>query len=283
MQGYLSNIMTAADAPHREPEEVFLPLSDRRYAEFYTIEMTQHTEDIQFYLKHSAKGEQILELGCGTGRIARALSNDHRTLLGLDLSFSMLQQLSQTPHNPLACVCMDMTTMAFRKKFDRILIPHNTLNLLRDNQLISRCLQQSAALLKPAGSLLLQLHIPNKELIAAGNKKIFQFKVLKLSNPQGKLIKETLLSFCKTTQEILLEERYRLRRPGRHCQRKDFKKTLRLAGFSLEQWLEILKTNGFSRLSVYGGDTTSPYQNGIDSKVFILARPAAKEKNKEKR
>lgn len=275
-----SAFMTTSDTPHIEPEEIFLPLSDRRYAEFYAIEMDSHTEDIQFYQHHCRQGTRILELGCGTGRIAKALLGENRFVLGLDLSLAMLQQLSKEKHSPLSCVCMDMTAMAFRDNFDHIIIPHNTLNLLGDVNSIAKCLQQSAALLSPAGSLLLQLHIPVKQLLTAGNKKIFQFQLFDLPNNSGKLIKETLRSFCPKAKAIHLEERYRLRQTGTLSQRKDFKHSLSLASFSIEQWCQLLMKNGFSKLSLFGSDGSTPFQFGEDSKVFIRAKPASKEQKR---
>ncbi len=274
-----STLMTASDTPHMEPEEIFLPLSDRRYAEFYAIEMASHTEDVQFYQHHCRQGARILELGCGTGRIAKALLGDNRFVLGLDLSLPMLQQLSKGGPSPLSCVCMDMTAMAFRGNFDHIIIPHNTLNLLRDIHSIARCLQQSATLLSSAGSLLLQLHIPDKQLLAAGDRKIFQFQIFDLPNTHGKLIKETLRSFCHGTKEIHLEERYRLRQTGDISQRKDFKHSLRLAGFSMEQWCQLLRENSFTELSLFNADGSTPFQFDENSKVFIRARLPSKEQN----
>jgi SAM-dependent methyltransferase len=264
--------MISQPTPHKEPEELFQALSQTRYAEFYALEMDTHNKDIAFYHHHCKKKSRILELGCGTGRISRALSGDKRFLLGLDLSLPMLQQCARAPQTSFPCVCMDMTAMAFRKDFDHILIPHNTLNLLRSDTLIAACLQQSAALLNKHGSLLLQIHIPDRELIAAANKRIFQFQMFDLPGRQGKLIKETLRSYSKKTAEIHLEERYRLRPVPAPKIRQDFRQNLILAGFSLDKWIRLFKDNGFPHLSLFGTNAMRSFKPGHDSSMFVCAK-----------
>ena len=118
---------------HKEPEEIFLPLSSDRYAEFYGIEMDDFAKDIVFYRKYATKSSRILELGCGTGRISRALAANGHSVIGLDISLSMLKRAGATHHekNSPSYVCMDMSRMVLQQKFDHILIPYNSLNLLK--------------------------------------------------------------------------------------------------------------------------------------------------------
>ena len=259
---------------HKEPEEIFLPLDDGRYADFYAIEMDDFVQDIQFYKEHSSKGSKVLELGCGTGRISRVLASYGRSVVGLDLSFSMLKKATDFPGNSPLSVCMDMTNMAFRRKFDHILIPYNSLNLLRDKTSIAKCLQQTHELLEPNGTLLLQLYIPDQQLLQLNGQRLFQFQIFSLGNNRGKLIKETLRSYLPEKNVILLEERYRVRPEQKNAVREDLCHTLHLAGFPLEKWLEILKTNGFRTCSLYGHYDSRPFQPQTDSLLLIQAYPS---------
>jgi ubiquinone/menaquinone biosynthesis C-methylase UbiE len=258
---------------HKEPEEIFLPLSSEQYTDFYSIEMNDFVQDVRFYKEHITNDSQILELGCGTGRISRALANYGHSVVGLDLSFSMLRKAIVCETNSSMYVCMDMTRMVFRQKFDHVLIPYNSLNLLRDKASIARCLQQSHELLKPEGTLLLQLYIPNQQLLQHKEKKLFQFQIFPLDNNGGKLIKETLRCYQAETEEIRLEERYRIRPTQGNGAREDYAHVLHLAGFSLGQWVSILQTNGFNTLSLSGDYDSRPYQPQNDSLLLIQARP----------
>ena len=135
--------------------------------------------------------------------------------------------------------------MAFRAGFDHILIPYNTLNLLRDERLIARCLYQAGTLLKPQGSLLFQLYIPDPETRASQGKKTFQFQSFSLPEKKGQIIKETLRSFNATSEMIRLEERYRVRPAGQPANKEDLSHVLYLAGFSTEKWANLFSKAGF--------------------------------------
>jgi len=258
---------------HKEPDEIFLPLSALRYAEFYSMEMDSFTEDIQFYKTHCRDASSILELGCGTGRISRALVKPGCRVTGIDLSLDMLKQAREHSLDPPSYICMDMSAMAFRDNFDHILIPYNTLNLLKDISLITKCLQQTHHHLKSSGSLLLQLHIPDGEIIELNGQKRFQFQILPLKHRPGKLIKETLRSYNSTTQELRLEERYRVR-PTNDTAREDYSHTLHLAGFSVSQWLTILGQCGFQSCALFGDFKSRPFNSDNDSTLLIQAFPS---------
>lgn len=256
---------------HKEPEEIFLPLGEERYAEFYSIEMNDFIEDIIFYLSHCTKGSHVLELGCGTGRISEALASSGCRVTSIDLSRYMLTH-SQRPNNSNpSYVCMDMTRMAFRIRFDHILIPYNTLNLLRDESAIHSCLRQAHELLKPEGSLLLQLFIPSRQLIELNGHRLFQFQVFPLEETKGQLIKETLRCFLPEKKEIRLEERYRFRSLQQRALKEDFSHTLHLAGFPRQQWLNLLEKAGFHNLTLYDNYNSNPSQSDNNSLLLIKA------------
>jgi len=235
--------------------------------------MEDYVQDIQFYQDHCKNGSRILELGCGTGRISRALSSSGCSVTGLDISLFMLTQACQQGCNPPWYVCMDMTKMAFHMLFDHILIPYNTLNLLNEISAISRCLQQANTYLEPGGSLLLQLYIPDKQLTQLNGGKLFQFQTFSLAKPtKGMLIKETLRSYHSRQQEIRLEERYRVRPEGNISGKEDLSHILHLAAFSVQQWLDLLQKNGFHKLSLFGDYNSRPFLAGQDSMLLIKAQ-----------
>ena len=258
---------------HQEPEEIFLSLTSRQYAQFYCLEMKSFVQDLQFYQNHCEKGSRILELGCGTGRISQVLSSSGCSVVGLDISFFMLQRAIKKNVSLPFYICMDMTKMAFKIRFDHILIPYNTLNLLRRPSAINHCLRQVKRYLKHNGSLLLQLYIPDKQLVKLNGGKLFQFQTFPLpGKTRGKLIKETLRSYCSEKQEIILEERYRVRPENDPDGKKDLSHTICLAAFSTSHWLELLKNNGFQKLTLFGDYDSRSFTADDDSVLLIKAK-----------
>ncbi len=264
--------MTHSFNSHKEPEEIFLPIDTELYARFYSIEMDHFTQDIQFYQENCQDSTLLLELGCGTGRISHALGSKGFTVIGLDLSLDMLRRAHEQHGHTASWVCMDMTEMAFCSRFDHILLPYNTLNLLHDRRVIGKCLRRCHDHLKEDGFLLAQIHIPDSRLSDSRGEKLFQFQIFPMADG-GKLIKETLRSHDPGSQEIILEERYRPRPAVQGGSRDNFHHTLRLAGFSLQQWLQIFNENGFPAISLHGDYNSRPFNEKTDTTLLLKASP----------
>src|SRR2546425_335524 len=68
----------------------------QQLAHFYDLEYGSYTDDINFYVQHAQamdpnKKLPVLELGCGTGRIAIALAQSGIQVTALDTSDAMLE------------------------------------------------------------------------------------------------------------------------------------------------------------------------------------------------
>lgn len=63
-----------------------------RFAEFYDLEYDQHRDDLELYRHFAVEANgPVLELGCGSGRVLRALENLGLPLTGVDSSQAMLR------------------------------------------------------------------------------------------------------------------------------------------------------------------------------------------------
>ncbi|MDD3814987.1 MAG: methyltransferase domain-containing protein [Desulfocapsaceae bacterium] len=254
---------------HKEPDEVFLPLSSERYCQFYDMEMTDFHADLPFYLERIKGPDTVLELGCGTGRLCRQLAASGADITAIDLSLSMLHlaKLKAAATN-ISYVCMDMTELALSRKFDTVIIPYHTLNLLVTADKIIKCLKQIRTVLKKDGRLLLQLFIPDQTIMDLGTKKLFQFQILEQAGG-GKIIKETRRSY--TREQLTLEERYRVRPLQAGATNEDLSHTLYLAAFPEEKWQALLRDSGFTIHQQFSGYKFAPFKPGNSSCLFIEA------------
>ena len=69
--------ITLYDSYDAEPEDVFEALPERLYRQFYDLEMVQTCEDSRHWDRTLPSGN-ILELGCGSGRVTRSLARPDR-------------------------------------------------------------------------------------------------------------------------------------------------------------------------------------------------------------
>lgn len=253
---------------HKEPEEVFLPLNSERYCQFYDMEMADFHDDFTFYQERIKIPGSVLELGCGSGRLCRQLAATGADITGIDLSLSMLRLAGLQSRPNISYVCMDMTALALSMQFDTVIIPYHTLNLLVTADKIKKCLEQIRTVLKQDGRLLLQLFIPDQTILALGTKKLFQFQVF--DQPGGdKVIKEIRRGYAD--EQLILEERYRVR-PGQVGQaNEDLNHTLHLAAFTVEKWQALLHDSGFRIRQQFSGYALGHFTPGSNTCLFIEA------------
>lgn len=251
-----------------EPEDQFIPLPEQLSCSFYDLEMEDYSEDIIFFRTLLPRKASILELGCGSGRVARALSSSERVITGIDISYSMLEKAQQHSCQTTRFVAMNMTNISFTCLFDAILIPYNSLNLLISKENIIKCLVGCRKHLLPGKQLIAQIFIPTQKFIRE-NKKTFQFQVFDTTNGD-RLIKEILKVYHPDSQTISVEERYRFRPKNYSSKRADYNSCFSVAAYSRTTWQEMFKAHGFQIESCYEDFNKTPIGNSNSSSLVIV-------------
>ncbi len=102
----------------------------------YHIHHQSYQEDLPFWLDLTKGGDSVLELGCGTGRVAIPLGEADRKVWGLDHDPEMLDiarfELGKRPRvvqERVHFLSMDMTSFHLDRTFDVVLSPCNTYSL----------------------------------------------------------------------------------------------------------------------------------------------------------
>lgn len=111
---------------------------------------------------------RVLELGVGTGRLAVPLAAAGIEVTGVDASAAMLAALAAKPggavvrpvQGDMADLPTDHPALA-DGPFHVVLIAYNTLFNLVDDGAQQRCLAQAAALVHPAGSVVVEAFVPD--------------------------------------------------------------------------------------------------------------------------
>ena len=107
------------------------------------------TDDIKFYIDYAKKPgvKNILELGCGTGRVAIPLAKEGFNVTGLDLSKEMLDvfrqkldNLDDNVKNKVELIHESMAYFDLNKKFDLIVAPFRAFQCLTDDKDIENSL-----------------------------------------------------------------------------------------------------------------------------------------------
>lgn len=114
--------------------------------------------DVAFYINATRGARDVLELGCGYGRILIELIRAGRHVTGLDIDPGMLalvrtagESLTAEQHARIALAQGDMRDFELKAQFDRVIIPYNGLYCLLSEAAVVDCLRRAAAHLRTTG------------------------------------------------------------------------------------------------------------------------------------
>lgn len=134
-----------------------VPPAERLRAKLYAATHRGNPHDVDFYVHEAIGAAEVLELGCGTGRVLRALAAAGARVTGLDSDVAMLAEAeaSLTPGlAPLVeLVHGDMRRFDLGRRFDRVFIPYNAVFALPTDEAAARCFELVRRHLAPGGRL----------------------------------------------------------------------------------------------------------------------------------
>lgn len=143
--------------------------ADQFYAQTYDDSVPDWPCEIDFYRALAAKVKShrgtVLEIACGTGRVAIRLAQDGVNVVGLDLSPQMIEVVRQKSAGSanVRWVEGDMRSFQLEETFDLALIPGHAfqnLNLPQDQVACLECIRRH---LNPGGVLVVHLDHMNVE------------------------------------------------------------------------------------------------------------------------
>jgi SAM-dependent methyltransferase len=140
--------------------------------------------DVAFYLQYlQSSAQQVLEIGCGTGRVAIALAARGHFVIGIDKSEPMLRRarmkcrkLPLTELSNVQFLQHDMVTFDLGMQFQLIIVPYYTFNHLKGRSLRARSLATMARHLLPGGRAIIHVASPEKlQESRTTQKHVFHF------------------------------------------------------------------------------------------------------------
>ena len=128
--------------------------------------------DIPFYLEYAAKYPgNILELACGTGRVALTLAENGCKIYGIDLSESMLEQFKlklkdrpRTVRDNIRLVKDDMSDFQLDQDFSLIIVPFRAFQSLPTEESQRSCLKCVHKHLRIDGVFIINVFRPYKTM-----------------------------------------------------------------------------------------------------------------------
>lgn len=152
------------------------PRSFLNDGEHYDACHASRHDDLLFWIKMASSAKSVLELACGTGRIAIPLAVKGAQVTGLDNSQSMLDQGKRNARGAgveIDFVLGDMRSFDLgRDDYDLVVLAFNGLNQLLTLEDALSCLRCARKHLAPNGRLVIDTFLPTPERLVAEDLQI---------------------------------------------------------------------------------------------------------------
>jgi SAM-dependent methyltransferase len=197
MRKLIGDALTESPAENRPPKKSWTS----GFAAFYEALTGDFRGDVPMYLEMAKRHEgPILELACGTGRVAIPLAEAGSTVVGLDSDPEMLA-LAESKSRMLdlrrriSFVEAEMESFKMKQKFPLIIAGANSLIHLLTSEKLEKCLVRCREQLDKDGTLYIAFE-PSPYLAAAGKYRVDRERPRQVFNRE---IGETLLYRGTTT------------------------------------------------------------------------------------
>lgn len=223
--------------------------------------LTEGDAELAFWRRACGAGRSVLELGCGTGRVAIPLAAAGLEVTGLDAAAPMLGRgrvAAAAAGVPVRFVAGNMAAFDLGARFDAVLVALNSLLLLHSREALEGCLAAVRAHLSPGGVLALSVLSPDPRTLARPRTHRLPLVATPIYDPEAArtLIVEESLAYDHATQ------RTRGRLHFSYPSARDFfvgDADLRIL-WPLEL-RALLHYNGFEVLSLTGDYDGTPYES----------------------
>ncbi|MCY4577678.1 MAG: class I SAM-dependent methyltransferase [Chloroflexi bacterium] len=157
----------------------FSPYDD--WADTYDAVFSYVMEDIPFYVDEAKKAEGlILELGCGTGRVAIPMALNGARVIGIDSSAAMLERAREkayeTDASNLTLVQADIRDFELEEKFSLVVIPFRGFLSLLSVEDELRTLSNIKRHLEPGGKVALDIFVPDINMLVQEGDVPYHFQ-----------------------------------------------------------------------------------------------------------
>ena len=134
----------------------------------HDMALNMRFDDVGFYVDRVAGKGSVLEVGCGTGRIAIPVSKVCKEFVGVDLSLPMLngfqQKILESESKNIQLAMMDARCLAFKQKFDYVFFGFSGINYLTQPDDVILFIQSLKSILATNGRVLLDTFVPKSIL-----------------------------------------------------------------------------------------------------------------------
>jgi SAM-dependent methyltransferase len=238
------------------------------------IPMYNSRADVNFYVELCREMGEVLELGCGTGRVLVAAAEAGCAVTGLDNSEHMLarcraktDRLCKLVRDRVTLVQADMTDFQLARTFKLAIVPFRPIqHLATTGEQLSflRCVHQH---LQPGGRLVFDVFNPNLALLAAPINPDEIEDTSEFTLPDGRRLRRSFQMLQKRYADQCTDCELIYHLDGRRIVQ-----ALTMRYFFRFELEHLLARAGFEVTALYGGFDATPFADNSPEMIFVAVR-----------
>ena len=245
-------------------------------APFYDVDLEGYDEDVALYERLADAGwSTVLELGCGTGRVAVALARAGLTVTGIDVSAAMLAVARERTAGAagVALLEADMCTLDLGERFDAVIVPLGGLQHLASLDALVAAMAAIARHLAPDGLAVIDVEAPHADDFTPGPQPLTEHWTRPWAAGGGALVTKLVAVDARPSEGVRdVTWHFDVQAPEGGLRRVTQQFTLRtLTPGELELAARIA---GLSVTGTFGTYDLDPFQDG-DARLIMTLEHAA--------
>lgn len=251
-----------------------------RDAVLYDYEYRRRRDDVRFYVwlaRHL--GSPVLDLGCGTGRVAAPMVRVGLDVLGLDLSAPMLaraqQRVRRVRRGRLRLVRGDLRSLPLRARFPLVVAAFNTLQHIYRAEVLVELIHRAGELLADGGCFAFDVLNPDVRWLGRDPRK--RWGRTRFTHPVSgePLVYSASHSYDPVSQVASIRIFYE---PLPGARGKPRVIHLAHRQYFPEELRMLVRSAGLRAAAIFGGFGGEPLTADSDSQVLLCCRPADAER-----
>jgi SAM-dependent methyltransferase len=241
---------------------------------YYDAETQDKEDDLQAYTALVKRfGGPVLDVGCGTGRVAFALVRQKIAITAIDISEPMLSRARARSEQEAIDSRMiqwqqeDITLLSLKERFGLAVFAYNGFMHLLDQDMQLAALKRIAQHLKPGGGIIIDIANPIEMFRAEDSSGIFLERIFTDPDTGDAVVQQSSVTIDRSSQIMEVTWIYDRIDYESIVHRSIVPLTLRYVMPS--EITLMMKIAGFDQVELCGDYDLTPYEEG-SSRLFII-------------
>ena len=218
---------------------------------------------VEFWLAQArSRGGPVLELGCGTGKLAIPLAKAGFSVAGLDNSPALLQ-FAASKNEDVNWIEGDMRGFDLDERFALIMLPSNNLGHLHTPEDFESCVRSVRRHLLPGGAFVIDVFVPNLALLLRDAEE--EYVLDDYDSPEGRgRVCVTARSRYESTTQIMRTTTIR-----KVAGQPDVVGSLDLKMYFPKELEALVRCNGLRIATRYGGHAGEAFDEKSRFQILV--------------